>query len=102
MGVADFDGDGKSDILWRNSVTGENMIWLVNGTTLSSSAQIATEADLNWSIARVEDFDGDGKPDILWRNSTTGQDAIWLMNGVTLSSSVSINTVQGADWTTAR
>ncbi len=77
------------------------MIWLVNGTTLSSSVQIATQGDLNWGIAGVGDFDGDGKPDILWRNSTTGQDAIWLMNGTTFSSSVSINTVPGSDWSIA-
>src|SRR5207249_781877 len=27
----DFNGDGKSDILWRNSTTGANVIWLMNG-----------------------------------------------------------------------
>ena len=26
-GVGDFDGDGKSDLLWRNTVTGGNSIW---------------------------------------------------------------------------
>src|SRR5438876_73683 len=32
---ADFNGDGKSDILWRNSSTGENYVWLMNGTTIT-------------------------------------------------------------------
>jgi hypothetical protein len=27
VGTGDFDGDGKSDLLWRNSATGTNTIW---------------------------------------------------------------------------
>jgi len=30
--VGDFNGDGRADILWRNSSTGENYVWLMNGT----------------------------------------------------------------------
>src|SRR5690348_17871971 len=71
-GVGDFDGDGKSDILWRNSATGENAIWFMNGPTLSANSAVGG-LDLNWSIAGVGDFDGDGKSDILWHNSTTGE-----------------------------
>src|SRR6266571_2046383 len=46
----DFNGDGKSDILWRNNTSGQNAIWLMNGTTVSSNAAIPTVTDLNWSI----------------------------------------------------
>src|SRR5260221_5055564 len=56
----DFNGDGRSDILWRNSMTGENVIWLMNGAAISSSVTFATVADPNWSIAGVGDFNGDG------------------------------------------
>src|SRR5205807_856927 len=82
---SDFNSDRKSDILWRNTATGENMIWLMNGVTVSRATAVATVADLNWSIAGVGDFDGDGRSDILWRNSATGENAIWLMNGTTVS-----------------
>jgi hypothetical protein len=27
----DFNGDGKTDILWRNQTYGYNMVWLMNG-----------------------------------------------------------------------
>jgi len=27
----DFNGDGKSDILWRNQTTGQVYVWLMNG-----------------------------------------------------------------------
>ena len=31
---ADFNGDGKSDILWQNSVYRARVIWFMNGTSL--------------------------------------------------------------------
>ena len=38
----DFNGDGKPDILWRNKGTGQNVVWLMNGTTYSSYAEAPT------------------------------------------------------------
>jgi hypothetical protein len=32
----DFDGDGKSDILWRRTPSGTVAIWLMDGLTISS------------------------------------------------------------------
>ena len=49
-GVDDFNGDGKADILWRNTVTGFNVIWQMNGFTTAASQQIAVVTDLNWQI----------------------------------------------------
>src|SRR5258706_564064 len=43
----DFNGDGRSDILWRNGTTGESVIWLMNGAAISSSVTLATVSDLN-------------------------------------------------------
>jgi len=39
---SDFNGDGKADILWQNSVTGERSIWIMNGTTRTSSVSLPT------------------------------------------------------------
>jgi FG-GAP-like repeat len=85
----DFNGDGKSDILWQNSSTGQRVIWLMNGTTLQSTVSLGTVAT-SWSIAGSSDFNGDGKADILWQNSSTGQRLIWIMNGTTHTSNVSL------------
>jgi len=84
-GVGDFDGDGKSDILWRNGATGEISIWFMNGATILSQPVFGAVTDLNWSIVGIGDFDGDGKSDILWHNNVTGSNSIWLMNGTTIS-----------------
>src|SRR5260221_4755191 len=94
----DFNGDGRSDILWRNSTTGENVIWLMNGAAISSSVTFATVADPNWSIAGVGDFNGNGKSDILWRNRATGENVIWLMNGAAISSAAIFATVTDPNW----
>src|SRR3989454_3074625 len=98
---SDFNGDGTSDILWRNSATGQNTIWFMNGTTVSSSAIFSTVSDANWRIAGVGDFNGDGKPDILWRHSVTGQNVIWLMNGTTILSGTAFSTVADLNWSIA-
>ena len=36
VGTGNFDGDpeGRSDILWRNTLTGQVVIWLLDGTQL--------------------------------------------------------------------
>src|SRR6266404_4279997 len=92
-------GRVKTDILWRNPYTGQNAIWFMDGTTLSSSA-FMTSASPAWTIAGVGDYNGDGKADIVWRNKSNGQNAIWLMNGATMiSSGVFMATVADLNWT---
>ena len=34
---ANPDGDGKSDILWRDSVSGMGVIWQMNGSTVAAA-----------------------------------------------------------------
>lgn len=82
-GVGDFNNDGKLDILWRNSTTGDNRVWIMNGTSFVSSTPLPPRVGTAWKIVGVADFNSDGKPDILWRNETTTENQIWYMNGVT-------------------
>jgi hypothetical protein len=93
---ADFNGDGKSDILWQNNSTGARVIWFMNGTSLISTVNFAT-LGTSWNIVGSEDFNGDLNSDILWQNSVTGQRVIWLMNGTSLINSVILGVV-GTSW----
>ena len=90
MGVGDFNGDGKADILWQHT-SGARSIWLMNGTVHTSSVSLGT-VDNHWNIVGSGDFNGDGKADILWQH-TSGARSIWLMNGTVHTSSVSLGTV---------
>jgi hypothetical protein len=82
-GIADFDGDGAADILWRDT-SGQVSIWLMNGSTIASNWNIAN-ISTGWNIAGTGDFNGDIRADILWRD-TAGNVAIWLMDGPNISS----------------
>jgi len=74
----DFNGDGRSDILWRN-VDGQMSNWLgqANGGFVANNANAAAVVPVAWQIAATGDFNGDGRDDILWRN-VDGQISNWL------------------------
>ncbi len=94
---ADFNGDGKSDILWQynnaanasDPFNGEAAIWLMDGMTPISQAIVGTPPP-SWHAIGTGDFNGDGKADILFQyndaanasDPSNGEAAIWLMNGL--------------------
>jgi YD repeat-containing protein len=95
----DFNADGKSDLLWRNPTTGENVVYYMNGATILSGAYLPT-IDSAWTLAGTADLNADGKPDLLWRNPTTGQNVVYYMNGITIQSGAYLPTIDSA-WTLA-
>ena len=93
----DFQGDGLSDILWKNT-SGAVQIWDSNGSggfTHVSEGSIVS----GWTVAGVGDFNGDGSADILWRN-TSGAAQIWESNGSGGFTTVSEGVV-ATSWTVA-
>ena len=89
---ADFNGDGKSDILWQNNSTGARAILFMDGTSPVGSAGLPI-VPTSWKIVGSGDFNGDLNSDILWQNSVTGQRVIWLMNGASFDSVADLGTV---------
>jgi len=90
----DFDDDGVSDILWRDT-SGNLAMWLMSAGHFSSGANIG-QVPGAWSVVGTRDFNGDGHADILWLD-TSGDLAVWLMNGTTLSSGINLGNV-GTQW----
>jgi hypothetical protein len=77
----DFNGDGISDIMWRDS-SGTMSEWLgsqSNGFHWNPASGFAVGTE--WSMLGFGDFNGDGTNDILWRQSGTGTVMEWLANG---------------------
>jgi hypothetical protein len=94
LGTGDFNGDGRSDILWQND-SGEAAIWEMNGTTVIGAASIGNPGP-DWHIMGTGDYNHDGKSDILWQNSS-GAVAVWELNGTsTIAAAVLAN--PGPTW----
>jgi hypothetical protein len=100
VGAGDFSGDGRPDILFQNTSTGQLVVWFMNGTTVLSNANfLPTVSSTNWRVAAVADFNRDGKPDILFQNTASGQLVVWLMNGMqVVSNSNFLPTVSSTNW----
>lgn len=94
---SDFNGDGLADLLWRNSSTGANRIWTMNGSVQLGTLPVELVA-VGWTLAGAGDFNADGMQDIVWRNNATGQNSVWFMNQNVRTSYALLPSAAGADW----
>jgi hypothetical protein len=94
-GIGDFDGNGSTDLLWRDSA-GNVGIWLMNGTTITST-KVLGNVPLNWTITQTGDYNGDGKSDVLWMDSS-GNVAAWFMNGAAITSTPVYGSIGISTW----
>ena len=71
----DYNGDGISDIFWRNN-KGINHLWLMKE---NGSRQFIPQSFklTKYKIVGIGDFNGDGIDDILWRRGSNNY--LWLM-----------------------
>jgi WD40 repeat protein len=88
---ADFNGDGKTDIIWQNTSTGTRGVWLMDGDAPTWVHLYDVSTD--WQIVGSGDFDGNGSTDLLWHNSNSGGVGVRLMQGTTAKNWVQLGTV---------
>ena len=93
----DFNGDGKSDIAWKDG-SGDIAFWLMNGGAVSSTGSVSGVPS-TWSIVGQRDFNGDGKADLLWLD-TSGNIAMWFMNGAAVGSTAVVAKIP-TNWSVA-
>ena len=77
-----ISADSLNDILWRNPITGETLLWQTNlGPTTLATTIPNTYDPATWRYGGTADFNKDGSPDFLWHNIQTGEVIIWKVNG---------------------
>ncbi len=92
----DFNNDQKTDIVLQNT-NGTPQIWLMNGTTRTSSVTLLNPGPA-WHIVAAADFFGDGNSDLLFQNATDGAASIWQMNGTTIVGGGFLPLMPGSTW----
>ena len=89
--AADFNGDGKDDLLWQNT-GGSVAEWDMNGLQALTSGVISDGS--GWNVVGTGDFNGDGNSDILWQDGV-GAVVEWEMSGLQVPASGMIGTGPG-------
>src|SRR5262249_38428101 len=80
----DFNGDGKSDLVWRHGSDGLTEIQFLNGMTAVGGGILANNPfDSSWNVVGAGDFNRDGNADLVWRRSSDGLTEVQFVNGMT-------------------
>ena len=79
--MADVEGDGDADIIWRESTAGGVYIWLIDQSTgtQESSVEVYTPIASHWQLEATGHIDGDNNLDVLWRDTSTGRPYVWFL-----------------------
>lgn len=89
---ADFNGDGKTDLVLQATDTGDLIYWLLDGPN-QIEVQFITPKNpgQNWNVVGAADMNHDGRPDLIFQNSLTNDIYVWYMQGTTLIAGAYIN-----------
>lgn len=94
--TADFNGDGKGDILWQTEDV-RAAIWLMNGTNITGGDLVGPMVPASWHIRASGDFNGDNRADIVWQTDA-GQPAVWLIDGLSVLGGDIVGPNPGPTW----
>jgi peptidyl-Asp metalloendopeptidase len=78
--AADFDGDGRPDILSTNG-SAISLSPGLPGGGFGTPLHVTAHPTGAWRFGGVADFNGDGAADIVWFNEISGELYRWLMQG---------------------
>lgn len=95
----DFNGDGRSDIAWRET-GGTFTIWNMDLPKIAQNSFVGQGVGSDWHIAATADFNGDGASDIVWRNDN-GTFTIWQAGPQAFQPNVVVDTTVAKDWSLA-
>ncbi|MEJ0075729.1 MAG: Ig-like domain-containing protein [Alphaproteobacteria bacterium] len=90
-GIADFNGDGTSDLAWYNPTTRGVDLWKLSNGQWAGSSDLGTHA-AGYQPVGFADFNHDSNADILWFNSTTRDVDLWKISNGQFAGSADIGT----------
>lgn len=95
--TADFDGNGKDDLLLRNVTDGRWMLYLLDGKTITASGLLELSTDLADEFVGTGDFNGDGRADVLLRRAN-GSWLLYTLDGLTAPTIDTPKLTKGRKW----
>lgn len=95
----DFSGDGKPDLVWQNTKTGQTEIWKMSGATHVGTIALPSVTDPASRLQSVGDVDDDGNADLIVRDAATGQNSAWLIEDGIRRRTVALEAREGSQWT---
>jgi hypothetical protein len=78
VGVADFNSDGKPDMVMHNQSTGDYYLYYMDGRIVLGGQSAGKVSNNNWQLVGIADFNNDSGRDYLWQNHAEGKGYIWL------------------------
>jgi len=96
VGVGEFNGDGRVDILACDLGTGTLGGYLMNGFQVLG-VQLLGAVGLDFTVLGGGDLNGDGRADIVFPRTSGGLLAAYLVNGFPILGAQSLG-VLGLDW----
>lgn len=78
IGAADINGDGRADILFTKPGETQLRVWMMNGTSTSSTKFF--DITSGYRLVAARDFNGDGLVDLMWANADRRLE-YWQNNG---------------------
>jgi sRNA-binding regulator protein Hfq len=94
--LGDFNGDGRSDLMFRRSTDGLISQYLMNGFQFLA-INVLGAVGTDRTLVAVADFNGDGRADMLFRRVSDGMLSLYLLNGPQILAAQELGAI-GTDW----
>ncbi len=97
LGTGDFNGDGKTDILYQNNI-GTVGYWSISNNNQLVKHDLTATAGSGYQVVGTGDYNGDGTSDILWYNASTTAIGDWTISNGTDVAWTYFGGTTGNDW----
>jgi hypothetical protein len=95
VGSRDFNNDGHTDLLWRNSTSNETQIWYMNREARANWGTVVDEGGKPIFIAPPWKIVATAPGQIIWHNGGNGETQIWRMNAHRITGRATVLSEEG-------